>query len=319
MRYTMAPCPACGSAHGTQVADADELRAEVEALWSFHTQRVLPATPPRMLHDRASFSQRAPLRIARCDDCSLLFRNPREHTDELDETYAEEEPDGAALRTLYDVQRRAYRVQAARLAGLAGGSGRGLEVGSYVGAFLAAARERGWAFTGVDVNARTNAFACALGFDVLTGSVEDASDDEYDVVAFWNCFDQLADPGAAARAARERLPAGGLLAVRVPNGDCYRRWRARLHGPAAPLARAVLAHNNLLAFPYRHGFTVAALRRLLATAGFTIERVYGDPLVPTADRWTRRWARAEERVVKVALRALPTAHMPWLEVYARAV
>ena len=49
-------------------------------------------------------------------------------------------------------------------------------------------------------------------------------------------------------------------------------------------AAALLAHNNLLGFPYRHGFTVAALTRLLESLGFEIVSTYGDTLVPIADR-----------------------------------
>ena len=84
-------------------------------------------------------------------------------------------------------------------------------------------------------------------------------------------------------------------------------------------ARAALAHNNLLGFPYRTGYTVQSLAWLLASEGFEIAFVLGDTLVPVADRWTRPWARWEERVVKRILRlAASGAGAPWIEIYARA-
>ena len=86
---------------------------------------------------------------------------------------------------------------------------------------------------------------------------------------------------------------------------------------AAPVARGLLAHNNLLGLPYRQAFTVAALERLLTDTGFEIERVVGDVLVPISDRWTRAWAGLEERSLKLALRVLRRGAAPWLEVYAR--
>jgi hypothetical protein len=54
-----------------------------------------------------------------------------------------------------------------------------------------------------------------------------------------------------------------------------------------------------------------------------VERVFGDVLVPIADRWTKRWAALEERLVKRVIAAgarmspgdKPLA--PWIEVYAR--
>ncbi|MGH7446551.1 MAG: class I SAM-dependent methyltransferase [Longimicrobiales bacterium] len=318
-RYEIADCPACGGTEHTLIAGSDAIRDELEQLWAFHTRRLRGDTPPERLHDRVSFSQHPPLRVVRCDRCTLLFRNPRERADELVDTYGDEEPDDAALHTLFDNQKHSYRTQARRLATIAGRTGRGLEVGSYVGAFLAAAADIGWQFAGIDVNEAANTFAAGRGLNVHTGTIDATDPDtKYDAIAFWNCFDQLPDPRAGATAARQRTRDGGLVCIRVPNGAFYAAWRARLNTPLRPLARLVLAHNNLLGFPYRHGFSPESLTSLLENAGFEVERMFGDALVPTADRWTRPWARAEERILKAALRSLPAANSPWLEVYARA-
>jgi len=144
-----------------------------------------------------------------------------------------------------------------------------------------------------------------------------------DVVAIWNCLDQLPDPVATLRTARQRLAPGGMLAVRVPNGACYAALRPLLATRAAPLAREWLAQNNLLGFPYRFGFTPSSLGRALTRLGFHVERVVGDVLVPIGDAWTRGWARVEERLVKrlgsVAARTPVQDRVlaPWVEVYAR--
>lgn len=299
----------------------EAMRREVEALWEFHMRRLRPSTPRRFLTDRVVFSQHAPLRLARCTGCGTLFRNPRERGRELARSYAEEEMDAEVLRGLARVQHEAYREQARRLTRLAGGGRRGVEIGSYVGGFLAAAREAGWAFEGADVNEHANAVAREQGFRVRTGTIHDlAEPGAYAAVAIWNCFDQLPRPRAAAAAARALLRPGGTLAVRVPNGEFYAALHPWLTGPAAGAARAMLAHNNLLAFPYRHGFTPASLRRLLEEEGFAVVATVGDTLVPIADRWTRRWAAWEERLLKRALRALaPLGPAPWFEIYARAV
>ena len=143
----------------------------------------------------------------------------------------------------------------------------------------------------------------------------------FDAVAIWNCFDQLPDPRSAARAAHGLLKPNGVLAIRVPNGAFYATVRRRLDGLAGPVARALLAHNNLLGFPYRHGFTVRSLGLLLEDTGFDVVRSHGDALVPIADEWTRGWAAAEERMVKTAIKALAaldTDGAPWFELYGRA-
>ena len=324
--YELAPCPACGGTRGEQLADADAIRAEVELLWEFHDRRLKPGTPPEQLTDRVAFTQDPALRVEQCGGCGLVFRNPRERPRALHDAYAGEEVDRAALAALFETQQAAARDQERRLRAVVGRVGRVLEVGSFVGGFLAAARDAGWTVDGVDVNANAVDFARSQGLRAILGDIDawavGADDARLDAVAIWNCFDQLAEPRAVARTARRLLAVGGILAVRVPNGGFWATWRARLGGPLAGPARLALAHSNLLGFPYRHGFTPGALARLLEATGFTVVRTWGDALVPIADRWTRPWAHVEERAVKQALRLVAHATAdaaPWIEVYARAV
>jgi SAM-dependent methyltransferase len=319
--YEISPCPVCDRPDAAQLADQDELRAEMEEVWDFHLSRLKTGTPTRFLFDRAVFSQGPPLRLARCEECGTVYRNPRESTRDLVETYAEEEVDASVLQGLFEAQHDTYRAQAGRLTDVAGRAGSGLEVGSYVGGFLAAAADKGWDFEGLDVNENANAFARGKGFRVTLGTLESLEPSRtYDAVAIWNCFDQLPEPREAAAAARKLLQPGGILAIRVPNGGFYAALRALLNGPASAAARAILAHNNLLGFPYRHGFTPESLSMLLTSAGFEVVKTEGDTLVTIADEWTRPWAAVEEQAVKTALKALPSAAAaPWFELYARAV
>jgi 2-polyprenyl-3-methyl-5-hydroxy-6-metoxy-1,4-benzoquinol methylase len=304
--YELASCPVCGNRNTETIATAEDVRAEVEALWQFHLARRVAGVPTRQLFDRAFFSQHAPLRIVRCVECGTLYRDPREKERSLLETYAGDDPEEPVLAGLLAAQQSTYRAQAKRLARLGGHAGTGIELGSYVGGFLAAAHEEHWSFTGVDVNESVNEFARAHGFNVVTGTLEDAPCGPFDAVAIWNCFDQLADPRGTLRAARERLRPGGTLAVRVPNGACYARLREHRS------ARALLAWNNLLAFPYRQGFTPASLARLVSTEGFRVVAIRADSLARIGDRFTKRWAKMEEYVVKGLLKA----YRPWLELFA---
>ena len=322
--YELSRCAVCGEADTDELASPDDMKAEVESLWAFHSRRLRPDTPSPHLMDRVAFSQHAPLRVVRCTTCGQVYRNPVERTRELEAAYEDESPTTERMRALHDTQRASYASQARQLTRVFGRRGSGVEVGSYVGAFLAAAREAGWQFSGVDVNACANRFTRSLGFEVHDGAIESLDPDRrVDVVAILNCLDQLADPMAAVRAASTHLSPGGMLAVRVPNGACYAAMRPKLRGPLAPLARQWLAQNNLLGFPYRFGFTPSSLDRALSRLGFRVERVVGDVLVPIGDKWTRRWARVEERLVKrlgaVVARAPVRDRVlaPWIELYAR--
>jgi hypothetical protein len=135
-RYELAPCPACGAAAADEIADVDAVKRELEALWSFHTRRLRPDTPPRHLSDRVVFSQQPPLRLGRCVRCGTIYRNPRETAAAVATLYRDERLDPAVARALFEAQRASYRRQARRLTRMAGRTGAGLEVGSYVGGFL---------------------------------------------------------------------------------------------------------------------------------------------------------------------------------------
>ncbi len=324
--YELAGCPACDDRRQRELTDAATVRRELEELWLFHTRRLRAGTPPERLQDRLSFSQRPPLRLVQCARCGTVFRNPRERDVTLRALYANADADPDALRALVRTQHRAFHAQARRLTRYLGRTGSGLEVGSYAGGFLLAASARGWRFEGVDVNEPAVRFSRTLGATAAVGEITDVdAGRRFDAIAFWNCFDQLADPAAALRAAAARLSPGGVVVVRVPNGAFYAAARRWLSTPAAPAARALLAHNNLMAFPYRHGFTVRALRLLMQRCGLRVDRVRGGPLVPLSDEWTRAWATLEERAVKGLVSAVASmsermaAHAPWIEVYARAL
>lgn len=330
--YELVGCAACGGNAAHELASADDIRAEMEELWAFHQKRLRPRTPPERLTDRVAFSERPPLRLVRCDACGLVYRNPMERGAQVAALYAGDAPSPDVMRALHRTQRESYDAQAARLVRVLERRGSVLEVGSYVGAFLAAARDAGLHAEGVDVNAQVNAFTRTLGFAVHDGTIDDLARIDpqepalpahrYDAVAIWNCFDQLPDPRAAAHAAWRLLQPGGVLAIRVPNGEYYARWRRRVARPGGRIARALLAHNNLLSFPYRYGFSPESLGGLLRGAGFRVRWMVGDVLVPTADEFTRPWARAEERALKGALapavRSRPEA-APWFEVYAERI
>ena len=318
--YELTRCLVCDAFETVEIADESAMQAEVELLWSFHEHRLRPGVPPERLLDRVAFSQSPPFRLSQCTVCTHVYRNPGERRESLEAAYDTLIPDDSVLQALFHTQQGAYQEQVKRLTEVVGRTGHGLEVGSYVGGFLAAAQNAQWTFQGVDVSARLAGFATRNGFKVMHGEISDVVMGEaFDVVAIWNTFEQLYDARAAVMKARQLLRPGGVLAVRIPNGEFYVNWRRHLSGPLAGITTRLLAHNNLLTFPYRQGFTMRSLTSLLNQCHFEIERVVGDTLVPIADIWTTGYGTFEERIVKRLQRAIQHGWgAPWVEVYARA-
>ncbi len=313
--YEIAACPVCRSRDCRLLADREAIRHELEALWQFHLRRLRTGAPVEQLFDRAIFSQEPPLQVVQCNQCGVVYRNPREREAEVIETYQQEAPSQQALASLFDQQRAFFKPRVEKLTQVAGRRGVVLEVGSYIGGFLDAARAGGWQARGIDVNAHANEFARARGGDVVESSLDDYETKErFHAIALWNCFDQLPDPHAALQRITTLLEPKGVLALRVPNGAFY----AFARGGRLGLFRAMLAWNNLASFPYRHGFTAKSLARLLQEYGYEIVQQEADALVSIASEYSRDWARWEERILKAGMRTfLPARLAPWLEVYAR--
>ena len=328
-------CTVCGATARTEVASAATIARQLAWLARFHRRRLRPAAARRRaaLEDRADFTQDEPRAIVSCRACGLVFRHPRRSPAAVERDYARDRYGEARLRALAAAQARAYDGKMARLGRWFARRRqvRVVEVGSFVGGFLGAARAAGWDAIGVDPGEEVVSFCRARDLTVHQGTIEElvVPPATVDAVAVWNTFDQLADPESTlARAARLLRP-GGILALRVPNGRFFADAMARLAADRAPARRLrllALAWNNLIGFPYLHGYAVGTLDRLLAPYGF--ERLHVDPdtLLPLADADTRRWAALEERLVKRLCRVAwnrqvdgPArwAAAPWLDMYYR--
>ncbi|HYD49208.1 MAG TPA: class I SAM-dependent methyltransferase, partial [Terriglobales bacterium] len=200
-----------------------------------------------------------------------------------------------------------------------------VEVGSFVGGFLAAARERGWNAIGVDPGEEVTAFCRERGLEVMRSSAADApiAAGTADCVAIWNTFDQLPNPRPTLAAVRRWLRPRGLLVLRVPNGACYRVLNRALRRASPRWRRpllAAMAWNNLLAFPYLWGYSPTSLDSLLAANGFDRIHLQPDTLTRLADETTKRWAVWEERLCKASWRAMArwkADTAPWFDAIYR--
>src|SRR4051812_29254896 len=165
-----------------------------------------------------------PLPFSECFDCGLAFRPTVESVREIyqDPSRYEAERAEQQIGEQFDERRRDARVRLRYVERWAGnGRGRLFDVGAAGGAFLAEARELGWAVAGVEPmpgaaeHARDD-----LGIDVTTGVAEDLDlpAGSLDAVTMWHVLEHIPDPlGLIERLQRWMRP-GALLAIEVPNG-----------------------------------------------------------------------------------------------------
>jgi 2-polyprenyl-3-methyl-5-hydroxy-6-metoxy-1,4-benzoquinol methylase len=251
-----------------------------------------------------------PLPFVECFDCGFAFR-ARVASDDVRDIY--EDPSGYEAERAdqqmgagLEERRRDARVRLRYLERVAAnGRGKIFDVGAAGGAFLAEARERGWAVAGVEPMPGAAEHARQeFGIDVKTGVVEDLDlpADSLDAVTMWHVLEHIPEPLGVLERLRAWMRPGAVLAVEVPNGG-------------SPSARK-LGRNWPSAEPDVHvsQFTPEALRRLLERAGLEPVDVSTTTIVPFYT-WSQRLApRALAHVAGNALAARtlrqhhPTAH-----------
>jgi SAM-dependent methyltransferase len=327
------PCVICGGQTFTTVCTAGEVSAHLQYLQGFHRRR-LRSGVANAFADRATFTQDYTTDIVACKYCRLVLRTPRPSTKAITAAYQQDYYGYERLATLFTAQLRLYRSKARELRRWLPQNSevRVVEIGSFVGGFLAAGREYGWKMLGIDPGKEVGAFCQERGLPVCSGTANELPLQPYsvDCITIWNTFDQLPDPRVTLAQACQLLRPGGMLVIRVPNGECFRWGVAQLRSfswPWASWLRAMLAWNNLLAFPYLYGYSVRTLNRLLRSYGFTHCTTFYDTLMPLADQHTKVWATAEEHLLKSLcslaagvekLHLSPYAQtVPWLDVYYR--
>ena len=311
-------CDACGAVAAEEVASSAEIVSQIELARRFHRER-LTRRSRAALEERASFTHDYATRLIACSTCNLVYRSPRPAADSILRVYEDERYSAERLPQMIASQRALFRPKARALAAALGRAARVLEVGSFVGGFLHEARESGLEAVGIDPNQQMAELSCRAGLQVVPETLEAFAARRdvrpFDAIAIWNTFDQLPRPRAALEAVLRLLRPSGLALIRFPHGACFQRLSA-----VEPFPVRALAWNNLLGFPYLHGYGLRSLDALAGDFGMIRESVAGDTLGPVADESYAHWARIEERVVKAVQRSKWARDLnlaPWLDVQLR--
>jgi SAM-dependent methyltransferase len=331
------PCLLCGGPDFDIIADPSAIGAQQCYLEQFHrrrlAERLSEETRRTSLKDRVSFTHNYETYIVACRACGLLCRNPHPPAEAVTEAYAEDHYDQAHLSAEFESQltwaRAKIPLVARHLAGRR--SPRIIEVGSFVGGFLEAAREQGWSITGADPGETVVRFCRERGLQVFQGKLEESAhrSNDIDAVVIWNTFDQLPDPRPLLTTIARSLKPDGLLIIRIPHGNCYRSAMefTEVHRWMRDPVYTGLAWNNLLSFPYLYGYGLTTLDRLVGEYDLAREAAYPDTLMTAAVAEMKWWVAFEERLVKGLCRITATlahrmgdaslASATWLDVYYR--
>jgi 2-polyprenyl-3-methyl-5-hydroxy-6-metoxy-1,4-benzoquinol methylase len=181
--------------------------------------------------------------------------------------------------------RRRVPMQAARL----------LDVGAHAGRFMALAKREGWSVEGIEVNARTAAYAARrTSAPVHQVGVGDLAIDgpRYSAVTVTDVLEHIPDPVSVLAALAHLVEPGGWVAIKVPSG---RNQEIKERVLAALTSRRVSLALNLV---HVNHFSVRSLTSALERAGFIHVAVRtGAPELP---RQTNRLRAALTKSVRLA-------------------
>jgi SAM-dependent methyltransferase len=331
-------CRLCGCARFHVVCSGQEIAAQHTFLESFYCSR-WSRQDAASATDRVHFTQDYATAVVACDECGLLYRNPRPAAQAVTKAYESEPYDESYLRAELETQRAWAKTKVPLVAKYLAKTPlrsrpRVLEVGSFVGGFLLEGQKQGWDMVGVDPGRDVAAFCRDRGLPVFQGTLDEArfAAGSFDAVVVWNTFDQLPDPRPLLEQAVLLLRSGGLLVVRVPNGACF-AWilgiRRHLPKRLRRVLDVALAHSNLLTFPYLYGYSADQLERLTEPYGFRLAASVPDQVVSAPRGHLAGWALAEEKIIRALFRIVATVwpdeqsrryrSAPWLDcVFERA-
>lgn len=197
--------------------------------------------------------------IVRCNECGLVYANPRWDSSLVnagysvveDPTYVEER-EGRVLtfgRNLAPLEALVTNSTSRRL----------LDVGCHIGVMVELAQQRGWEAWGVEPSTWAAEQARARGLHVITGTLADAGlpENYFDVVTLWDVIEHLTDPTAEIRQVHRVLKPGGIFAIHTIDIES---WFARLMGARWPWLMEM----------HLYYFSPRTLKRMLEQNGFHV-------------------------------------------------
>ncbi len=214
-------------------------------------------------------------RIVRCEECGLIYVNPRLCSEALVSQYEEGYFFAGSYADYLSERKGLERTFERRLEKIEelAAPGRVLDVGCAFGFFLSVAQNRGWDAYGVDVSR----FACRyareqVGVQVFDGTLREVGFDDafFDVVVMNDVFEHLPDPSAELAEVQRVLRTGGFLFIVTQDVSSAivrllgRRWAQ--YKPREHL----------------YYFSRVTLRLILEKSGFEIVQMRSDGLTCTA-------------------------------------
>jgi len=195
--------------------------------------------------------------LVQCNQCQLIFTNPRLRRDLILKSYTDEEDplyisqaDGrikSFKACLKKIMRHKER-------------GRVLDIGAAAGFFLKVAKDTGWETYGIEPSKFLSDYGNKeYNVNIHNGTIEDAPFyvQQMDVITLWDVLEHTFDPKHVLMKCNQFLAKDGLVVINYPN---IGNWMARLAG----------RHYWFILSVHLYYFVPKTIREMLSQTGFEI-------------------------------------------------
>jgi 2-polyprenyl-3-methyl-5-hydroxy-6-metoxy-1,4-benzoquinol methylase len=225
-------------------------------------------------HFEMLYKERGHLGVVKCNNCKLIYTNPRAKDAEQNyfgdvDVYLEE------ARLIFNNKKvhhrdKNYEYEVNEIKKVKPG-GKLLDIGCNMGFFLRKAREGGFDVTGVEPSISLSGIAKEkFGLTVINSyfNKEVFEPKSYDVITLIDVFEHVTNPKELLDNAHYVLKDDGVLCIKVPNGNynVLKMQLAKMLGKEA---------NHELFNSYEHvvHYTVDTMKKMVSGTGFKIKKV----------------------------------------------
>lgn len=156
--------------------------------------------------------------IVKCNECGLIYINPRLKAKDIVEGYSSAVDEAYVSQAEGRIQ--SFRKSMEEIEKTYGKKGKILDVGCAAGFFLAAAKEKGWECRGVEPSKWLGEWGSKkFGIKIDQGVLEEQNypAKSFDVVTLWDVLEHVPDPSKTLAECKRVLKDDGILVLNYPN------------------------------------------------------------------------------------------------------
>ena len=215
----------------------------------------------RLLYKKLGF------RIVECQECGMVFVNPRPSTEKLQRYYARSLASAYFQENIIEPTQnyRMEKIVGPRLSYLTQkvkDTGNWLDIGCSSGMLLGEGKQVGWDVYGIEFENKAKQTAKEKGIYVYDKPIENlALKDKFDLVTMFEVLEHVNNPKITLEACLKAMKVGGTIVLTVPNIDGFEFQVVGVH------------HSNICPPSHLNYFGPVTLIRILEKIGFKISEV----------------------------------------------